>query len=173
MQISSGLYIFFALNLSILPLGRAEACFILKNLLLSCFKMQPLSLNHQRSEVWTVATLKQLYTFISSRKTWKYEWNVFCLGLLAWQFSNGFVAARVNIRDWRIYWAWRVFITADGITLFTKSSRWTRKWSDGLKSLLNKDYDVLSNLLTVMDFSKCCSSLFSFILGPWFKKNWA
>lgn len=82
-----------------------------------------------------------------------------CFPTVASQFVNGFVAARVKMRDWRIYKAWDVFITADGITLFTKSSRWIRKWSGGLKSLLN----------STTTYCQTCWQLWTFLnTGPAF-----
>lgn len=81
------------------------------------------------------------------------------------QFVNGFVAAHVKMRDWRIYKASDVFITADGITLFTKSSRWIRKWSGGLKNLLN----------STTTYCQTCWQLWTFLnTGPaFFIHTWA
>lgn len=82
-----------------------------------------------------------------------------CFPTVASQFVNGFVAARVKMRDWRIYKAWDVFITADGITLFTKSNRWIRKWSGGPKSLLN----------STTTYCQTCWQLWTFLnTGPAF-----
>lgn len=85
--------------------------------------------------------------------------------MVAWQFVNGFVAACVKIRDWRIYTVWDVFIGADGITLFTKSSRRIRKWSGGLKSLLNRTTTYCQTCWQLWTFLNTGPAFFHSYLG--------